>query len=378
MGRDVAGPPYLEHRLTDLLEQIFHELGLPTERQPIEPQRENILARVDGATPPEQGGPLLLLDAHQDTVPVDGMTIDPFRPWEAEGRIHGRGACDVKGGMAAMISALARLARERPAGCPTVVLACPVNEEYGFTGATGLAEGWAPGQSRLLPRPPDAVVVAEPTDLQVVVAHKGVIRWRCHTHGRAAHSAHPTAGENAIYRMAGVLQAVEGYAEEVVGRLGSHPLVGAATLSVGTIHGGVSVNTVPDRCTIEIDRRVPPGEEPAAAREHLIEYLRERAELGRALEHDLPYMQSRPLSDADNGELAARVVASCRPVTGECRALGVAYGTDAGVYSALGVPSVVFGPGGIEQAHTRDEWIDLQQLNQAAEIYYRLAATWCN
>jgi acetylornithine deacetylase len=337
---------------------------------------DNILTRVDGDVPPEQGGPLVLFDAHQDTVPVDGMTIDPFRPTIDGGRLYGRGACDVKGGMAAMIAALARLARERPPGRPTVVLACPVNEENGFTGARGVVDRWRSGASTLLPRAPDAAVIAEPTGLDVVVGHKGVVRWRCHALGHAAHSARPEGGQNAIYRMGHVLRAIERYAATEVARVASHPRVGPATVSVGVIHGGLSVNTVPDRCTIEIDRRVPPGEQPEDAREHLIRFLDTQAELDFPVEHDRPYMQGLPLSDADNQPLAQRVAEHSRAVGGAGEMRYVAYGTDAGIYSAAGVPAVVVGPGAIEQAHTRDEWIDLDQLERAAEIYYRLSARW--
>src|SRR5262249_33706533 len=153
---------------------------------------------------PEAGGRLMLLEAHQDTVPVGGMTIEPFTPTVRDGRLYGRGACDIKGGMAAMLAACARLAKERPAAMPTVVMACTVNEEHGFTGATALVRQWAESGG-FIPRRPDAAVIAEPTQLQVVVAHKGVVRWRCHTRGRAAHSSQPQMGDNAIFRMARVL-----------------------------------------------------------------------------------------------------------------------------------------------------------------------------
>ncbi len=202
MGRPVSGPEYFEYRLTDYLERLFAQLGLPTERQTIAPLRDNLLARLDGERTPENGGPLLLFEVHQDTVPVDGMTIEPWTPTVREGRLYGRGACDVKGGMAAMLGALARLTEERPPNRPTLVMACTVNEEHGFTGASGLCRLWSGERSSFLPRAPDAAIVAEPTQLKIVVAHKGVVRWRCHTLGRAAHSSRPEAGDNAIYRMA--------------------------------------------------------------------------------------------------------------------------------------------------------------------------------
>ena len=375
MGLPLDGDRLGEARLTEHLESAFRDLGIPCQRQPVHPERENILARVDGHVPPEAGGWLVLFSVHQDTVPGTGMIVAPWTPCIQENRLYGRGACDVKGGMAAMLAAMARLHQERPAAMPTIVLACTVNEEFGFTGAAALPRLWEPGGSELLPRRPDAAVVAEPTGLQVVVAHKGVVRWRCHARGRAAHSAQPEAGENAIYRMARALVAIEHYQKEVVGPLGFHPLCGGATLNVGTIAGGVSVNTVPDRCTIEIDRRLAGREEPGLAQRHLIEYLRRQCDAAAWLEHEPPFMSGLPLGNEANGPLAERLAAAACEVAGECRRVGVSYATDAAVLAAAGIPAVVFGPGSIAQAHTADEWIDLGEVRQAAEIYYRFAAT---
>jgi len=371
MGRAGPGPEYGEARLTSYLESLFRCLGLRHQRQAVDPGRENIVARLDGSDPPEAGGGLILLSAHQDTVPATGMTIPPFTPRVDGGRLYGRGACDVKGGMAAMLAALARLQQERPPRLPTVVLACTVNEECGFTGADALPKLWSGCCGAIIPRPPDAAVVAEPTALAVVVAHKGLVRWRCHTRGRAAHSAYPETGDNAVYKMAPVLRALERYQKEIVGTLASHPRCGPATVSVGTISGGVSVNTVPDRCTIEIDRRLAPQEDPHQARQHLIDYVEQEVRLGPQLEHDPPFMRGLPLSDEANAALSDRLAAVAREVAGEGRKIGVPYATDAASLAAAGVPAVVFGPGAIEQAHTADEWIALDAVEKAAEVYYR-------
>lgn len=365
------------------LEKVLQGLGLVVERQEVADGRENLIGRLDGDVPPGQGGKLILLDAHQDTVPVDGMTIEPFKAELREGRIYGRGACDVKGGMAAILAAVAELARHRPPGMPTVVVACTVNEEHGFTGALELTKLWTDRSGGIIPRAPDAALVAEPTDLNAVVAHKGVVRWKCHTKGRAAHSARPDAGHNAIYAMAHVIRAIEYYAAEIVGRLpaplgGRDPNgqdLGPATVNVGTIHGGTSVNTVPERCSIEIDRRLLPGEEPDEARRHLIDFvngrLNDRERSGTSVEHEPLNLRGLALSDQCNGPLADRLLLAIGQVTANRRKIGVPYGTNAAIYAAAGVPSVVFGPGSIDQAHTADEWIDLESLRQAAEIYER-------
>jgi acetylornithine deacetylase/succinyl-diaminopimelate desuccinylase-like protein len=381
MGRPVEGPEYLEYRVTEYLEALFKRQGLRYKIYPVSPKRDNILIRVDGDLPlPEQGGPLVLLEAHQDTVPVEGMTIPPWTPTIRDGRIYGRGSCDIKGGMTAMLHAMIRLKEERPRNRPTVVLACVVNEEFGFTGATSLTELWTSGKrDDLVPKRPDICVVAEPTSLDVVVAHKGTMRWRIHTHGRAAHSSQPHLGDNAFYKMARVLLCVEQYAKEVCPTLGSHPLVGQATLSVGLIRGGISVNTVPDRATIEMCRRVLPAEKADAARQHFIDWLAGRPEVQsilKSVEHEPPFISGFSLSDDRNGALAERLGEVSKRVTGRGKRIGVPYGTDASRIAAADVPSVVFGPGSIDQAHTCDEWLPLDELPQAAEVLYEFCRSW--
>ncbi len=373
MGRPVSGPEYFEYAMTDRLQRLFEELGLPWERHEVAPQRSNIVARIDGTTPLDDGGQLLMFEAHQDTVPVDGMTIAPWTPERRNGRIYGRGSCDIKGGMAAMLSAVSRLATERPRGMPTIVMACTVNEEHGFTGATALTKSWSLGESKLLPRAPDFAIVAEPTLLNVVVAHKGVVRWRCQTTGRATHSSQPHLGDNAIYHMSRVIGALEQYAKDIVGKLAKHRLVGSPTLSVGTITGGISVNTVPDLCTIEIDRRVVPGEEPWAAYQHVIDHIAQHTPANTPVKHGEPFITTGGLNDDLNGQLAERLGAVIRDNGGEGQRIGVPYGTDAAAFAAAGVPTVVFGPGSIDQAHTADEWVEIEQLKTAAEILYRFA-----
>ena len=220
-----------ESRLTAFLEKTLTQIGLKFSRQAVLPNRENVIGVLEGDVPPAQGGRVVLLDAHQDTVPVDGMTIEPFCPKEQDGRIYGRGACDVKGGMAAILAAVSRLAHHRPAPLPTVMVAFTADEESGFRGAAGLTEPWAVADgSSTLPRP-DATIVLEPTALNIIVAHKGMIRWPAHVHGLAAHSARPELGTNAIYGMARLVTAIEQYAEQLAGGE-TDPYCGAATISV--------------------------------------------------------------------------------------------------------------------------------------------------
>ena len=371
MDREPADATFGEAQLTDYLEETFTRIGLRTFRQSTVPGHDNLIARLDGSISPLQGGRIILFDVHQDTVPVNGMTIEPFKAQQRDGRIYGRGACDAKGGMAAIMAAVSRLAHEQHRAWPTVIIGCTVNEEYGFTGVRRLVESWGNGGGKTIPRKPDAAVVAEPTGLDVVVAHKGVIRWKCHAYGRAAHSSRPAAGDNAIYRMAYAVTAIEQYAARLAVATPVCPLCGSATVSVGMIHGGVSINTVPDICTIEIDYRLPPGDEPHVARQRLIDRLATAVDTRFPLEHNQPVLTVPPLSDGLNGSLADLLSATVRQVASGCQQVGMPYATDAAILSAAAVPTVVFGPGFVEQAHTADEWTPIDQLYQATEILYR-------
>jgi acetylornithine deacetylase len=227
---------------------------------------------------------------------------------------------------------------------------------------------------RLFPRPPDAAIVAEPTEFHVVVAHHGVVRWRCHTHGRAAHTSRPDQGINAIYAMAEVIRSIEGYHKWLRETAPEHPLCGRPSACVSTIHGGVGVNTVPERATIEIDRRCSPQYLPADGYRQLVEHIAANADVGDCrIEHDPPFMDSNGLSDKNNRELAERVATLARAMGREGKLVGVPYGTDAAAISAVGVPTIVFGPGAIAQAHTADEFIEIKELELGADVFYRIA-----
>ncbi|MGL4424355.1 MAG: M20 family metallopeptidase [Gemmataceae bacterium] len=338
-----------EARVTAFLAENFSALGLPHELHTVAPQRQNITASI-GADAPKTH---ILWEAHQDTVPVDGMTIDPFGGTIREGRLYGRGACDVKAGIAVMFSAFATLAADGtlPPGVRLTV-AFTIDEEHTFLGVQHLA--------RQLQPKPDFAIVAEPTGLDIVVAHKGVARWQLATTGRSCHSARPTDGINAIYRMTTILQRLEALANTL------HRTDGP-TLSVGRIEGGTSVNTVPDACRIDIDRRLLPHETLSTATAELhaalsgLEYL-----LTPTL--DCPALPRCEYPRID--DFATAIASVCGRVP---RRESVPYGTDAGTLVEAGIPAVVFGPGDIAQAHTKDEWVELAQLAQAREILLRFA-----
>jgi acetylornithine deacetylase ArgE len=357
MGRDLPADILYEHRVTDYLEAYFRGLGVPYQRQPVAPKRDNIIARCESPGAKRT----LLLEAHQDTVPIDNMTVEPFGARIEGGKLYGRGACDIKGGLAAMLTAFARVAREKPAGVCNVVMACSVDEEHTATGVTELVKQGIKA---------DMAVVAEPTQLNIVHAHKGVVRWHLSVTGRSCHSSSPEKGVNAIYRMARLLVGVEKYAERLRGTT-SDPLLGPATLSIGRIEGGTSVNTVPDYCRVQVDRRLLPGEDPSAAPGQLAKFLNTEAGIDFPFECASPWTSKTALSPKGSEELVRRLGAVIDAVKGSHQVHGVPYGTDASTLAEAGIPAVVFGPGDIAKAHTVDEWVPLEEVEQASEVLFR-------
>jgi acetylornithine deacetylase len=364
MGRLLSGPGLHERGMSEYLERFFAVLGVGSERQTIAPGRDNVIARYDAPG----SRTTLLFDAHQDTVPTDAMTIPPFVPRIEAGRLYGRGSCDVKGGMAAMLAAFARLVRERPAQSASVVMACTVDEEFTHHGASLLAA---------TPHGADLAIVSEPTRLEIVDCHKGAVRWKVHVSGLACHSSSPQLGINAIYRMARVVSVLAEHAEELA-RGTSDRVLGPPSLSVGRIEGGQSVNVVPDWCDIEIDRRIIPGEtsDQAVARAQAALLARLGDDAAGWMQFSPPFVNMPPLAAAaaSAGGWQERARAALQPVLGRTPGVsGVPYGTDAGPLGAAGLPCLVFGPGDVAQAHTKDEWIELDQVRLAADAYYALA-----
>jgi acetylornithine deacetylase len=330
--------------------------GLAHSLQIVAKDRPNVLAWVPGCDEEIR----LLFVAHMDTVPVDGWILNPFLLQRDESRLYGRGCCDTKGSLAAMLHALATIAHDKPRA--TVIVVGTVDEEHHKAGAKALASSG---------RRYEAAVVGEPTSLELVVAHKGSVRWQIETLGRAAHTSKPQLGVNAITAMAKVIAAIDKAAVELAER--AHPLVGSPTLTISLIEGGENLCNVPRRCAISIDRRLVPGETAAAALaevERILQSMRD-GDPALSVQSILPAAEDPPFEaplDARIVEVASR---ACREVAGTSARKGVPYGTDASQL-APDITCVVLGPGNIDQAHTIDEFVELPELEKAAEIYRRI------
>ncbi len=338
-----AGPG--ERDVALWLENFLKSRGIDVSLDEVLPGRPNVIARIPGRNPDRR----IVLEAHMDTVHANEMDISPFEPEIRDGKLYGRGSVDVKSGLAAMAFALTNL-KEPPC---EVWLAAVIDEEHAYRGVLGLIDQ-LPGA--------EAAIVAEPTLNRIVTANKGVLRWKIRTHGKAAHSAKPHLGKSAIMEMSKVLQAIDN--DHLRLAANAHPLVGSPTCSVGTIKGGTQVNIVPDRCEISVDRRMLPGER---ATEVLAEYQALLAGI------DAEFLPPDLIDEAMETPLDSKIVKISQDVMnrlgGNPEPIGVPFGCDATKLSRAGIPSIIFGPGSIDQAHAATEFVDLAQVEFAAQFY---------
>lgn len=340
-----------EGRVAEFLLATAASAGLDVELRPVFPARPNLLVRL---TPAGKVRRRVLLAPHLDTVGDAAMPERLFQPRTRNGRLHGRGACDTKGSVAAMLTALRNVARDGVRPTETeIVFAGLIDEECGQSGSRALVK------SRFTA---DLAIVGEPTCLRVVTAHKGDLWLRLETRGRAAHGSKPHLGRNAVHAMARIVDLLEkNYAAQL--RRQRHPLLGHPTVNVGSIQGGRQPNIVPDQCVISIDRRTIPGESTAAVIREIKVLLKRHRLAGTLLDSKsdapCPPMETDPRRP---------LVKLFLQTAGQAEPAGVDYFSDAAVLASGGIPSVVFGPGDIAQAHTADEWISLRSLERGTAL----------
>ncbi len=346
-----SGEGELARRVADELRRLGAEVRL----EEVLPGRPNVLGYVG------HQGPRVLLSAHLDTVQTTGMTVAPFAGEVRDRRLYGRGACDTKASLAAMLVGLREAVDSGRLAC-RVTFAALVDEEVGFAGSKALAAS----------RPQvDGAIFGEPTDLRVVVAHKGVVRFYVRTIGRAAHSATPELGVNAIEGMLRIAHLLSAVPEPRI----EHPVLGPPTVCITQIQGGVGRNTVPDRCWVHVDRRLLPGEDGQAVwatLRNLVLVSEEAKGFAGSVEVEPPYLVAPAMETPEDAWVLQALERAVRGVVGNAGRAGVPYATDAGYVAGVGVPCVVFGPGSASEAHTATESVSLDQVELAARVFYEL------
>jgi succinyl-diaminopimelate desuccinylase len=362
IGFDTINPPGSELACLEHLGRLLDPAGFNLTYHPFGAGRANLLARIGGS----DARPPLCFTGHVDTVPLGQQpwSVDPFAGEVADGRLYGRGSSDMKSGVAAFVCAACELA-PRLAGTPGLVLVVTAGEETGCQGAFDLARrDGALGRA-------GAIVVAEPTENRPLLGHKGAFWLTGVTDGVTAHGSMPDKGVNAIYKAARAVSALEAF------DFGTppHPVMGAPTLNVGTIRGGININSVPDRAEFGIDIRSIPGQRHADIRRSLQCALGEEVDLETVIDFQGVWTEPGEQWAADVVELAGTVTGR-RPAS----VAAAPYFTDASALTPAmgGPPTIILGPGETAMAHQTDEYCEIPRIEQAVALFTAIGQRWCD
>lgn len=335
--------------------------GLTVHLQQAAPQRPNVIGVLEGRSP----GPSLMLCGHIDTVGVAEMAA-PFEPREADGQMVGRGAQDMKSGVAAMIDAARVLAEAGGLAAGRLIIACVVDEEHASLGADALVREWHA----------DAAVVTEPTDLAIATAHKGFEWMEVETRGRAAHGSRPLEGRDAILGMGRVLAALD-RRDRALQAGSSHPLLGTGSLHASIITGGRELSSYPDRCMLQLERRTLPGDPAGVSVSELEHILAELHAADPDFEGACRPLLRRSAYECPAGHRLADLLADAARQRGlTAPRTGMSFWTDAAILGDAGIPSVLFGPvgGGL---HSLEEWVDIGSVLACRDTLVELTRRWC-
>jgi len=322
--------------------------------------RPNVVAIAPGTG----GGRTLLLNGHMDTVGVAGM-LDAHQPRIDDGCLYGRGAYDMKGGIAACMFAIAEAKKRGLRG--DVIFTGVIDEEYASVGTLDLARRFRA----------DGAIVAEFTELQLILAHKGFVWLEVETIGKAAHGSRPDLGVDAIVKMGRILTEIDRLDQSLRAKP-THPLLGSGSLHASLIQGGQELSSYPERCLLSVERRTLPGETPDAVEAELLQIIQDLRRADPAFEALVRRGIDRsPLETRADAEIVrALQAASVKVLNRSSQIAGVPFWTDAAVLSAAGVPALLFGPSG-SGAHAAEEWVDLASVKTCAEIYLAAATDFC-
>ncbi|HDM45273.1 MAG TPA: M20 family peptidase [Candidatus Bathyarchaeota archaeon] len=353
-------PPGGEGEIAEFIAEKLKDLGLTVRVYEFKPGRPSVVGLLSGV----KEKPTLMFNGHMDTVPVgdkDLWSVEPFEGVLRDGRIYGRGAADMKGALAAMIASVKAIVESEVNLRGRLILTFVADEEVTGYGTRDLIRrGYRA----------DFAIVGEPNELNVQTAHKGLLWLKVVIRGKAAHASIPHQGVNAIYRMADFCLALEKMNSLLAEK--KHTLLGPPTINVGTIKGGIKTNIVPDYCEITIDRRLIPGEKPVDVKREIEETLESLGGKTSKLQTQVEVINVAEPSETAQDELIVQVARE---------AVREVIGRDPGVtgftatcdmrflVNEAGIPTIILGPGSLRQAHVIDEYVEVEQVINAAKIY---------
>jgi acetylornithine deacetylase len=346
------GEGAIARRLADELRAY----GLAVEVTDVAPGRPNVVGVLEG----RRSGRSVMLCGHTDTVGVKGMPR-PFEPEIRDGKLFGRGAQDMKGGVAAMVGAARSIVESGGLDRGRLVVAAVADEEHSSLGADGLVRTWRA----------DAAVVTEPTGLDVAVAHKGFQWITVETRGRAAHGSRPRDGRDAIMRMGRVLSRLENLERRL--RYGaSHNLLGTASLHASIIGGGEEWSSYPARASLQFERRTLPGEAPDVGLTEIVAILEELRKEDTEFEAEAEMIFGREAYEIDSSSpLPGALIQAASAIGCAPRRVGMTFWTDAAILGAAGIPTVLFGPGGAG-LHSREEYVLIDDVRRCRDALVEL------
>ncbi|HJU67272.1 MAG TPA: ArgE/DapE family deacylase [Gemmatimonadaceae bacterium] len=356
----VDGPG--EKEVASLLARRLETWGFSVDVHDASPGRPNVVARAGN-----RSARSLMLNGHLDVVGVEGMTHPPFAANERDGNLYGRGAADMKGGLAAMCAAAARAAARGIAG--EIIVAAVADEEHTSLGTRELLRRGIRA---------DAAIVGEPTRLAVMPAHKGFAWIEIDVRGRAAHGSRYEVGVDAILNGGAVLEELAALERDVLPAR-RHHLLGRPSLHVSTIEGGTGWSTYPDRCVIRVERRTLPGENEDAPLDEVRGVIARACERCPTLEASARLVLSQAPSDVAPNAPIVRALSEALAACDQSMTMGgMTAWTDAALLNEAGIPAICFGPGDIALAHAAEEWIETDQIERATDVLESLITHWCN
>lgn len=348
-GTELVG----EQAIAEFVADFLGAIGAEARLEEVLPGRPNVIGSFASDASDK---PRILLAPHLDTVGVGGMVVDPFGGEIRDGKLYGRGACDTKGTMAAMLWALKQLgaaAIAKLGAQVTFVAFC--GEETGQPGSLHFGAKYRGAY--------DFAVVGEPTDCDIVHKHKGTVWAELTSRGTAAHGSKPELGENAIMKLLPVLQALDtDFRERIRADQFNDPILGSPTLNIGQIRGGTRTNIVPERCTATVDFRVTPALAAAGPGDMFRAFV---AEVGRGEIEVQINLETGALDTSSANPFVEKLCA----LPGAPKCVGASWFCDAAILAQAGIPGVAAGPGSIDQAHTKDEWISIEALEKGVSFY---------